>query len=710
MAKKSRSKSTRSDGGATSAKISALEAFREHPEDSLLTSDTAVPLTHTDDSLRPGPRGPSLIEDFHLREKIMRFDHERIPERVVHARGAGAHGVFRVYEPMRKWTRAAFLNDPKIETPVFVRFSTVGGSRGSADTVRDVRGFATKFYTSQGNFDLVGNNMPVFFIQDGIKFPDFVHAVKPEPDHEMPQAASAHDSFWDFVSLQPEAMHMVMWLMSDRALPRSYATMEGFGVHTFRLVNERGTGTFCKFHWKPLKGLASLVWDECQKIAGKDPDFNRRDLWESIARGDFPEWELGVQLIPEADEGKFAFDLLDPTKLVPEELVPVTRVGKMTLNRNPDNFFAETEQVAFCVQNLVSGIDVTNDPLMQARLFSYLDTQLTRLGGPNFQTIPINRPVPAVHNHQQDGFHRDVIPTGKANYHPNSLNAGGCPFLASMKDGGFVHYPEVVEGPKARVRSETFKDFYSQAAMFLHSQSDAERRHLVAACQFELGKVGRVEIRQRVVDTFANIDVAFAKEVADGLGLAAKKSGAVAAPKKLPGKMVDASPALSLTQHPSQVGIRGRKVAALVARGSDVEAVTMLRAALAKEGALVEVVARALGAVGKLAVDKTFATSGGSVMYDAVFVPGGDGVAALAKEGDALHFVNEAYKHCKPIAALGDGAALLEASQIGAKTPASRAGIVLAQDGAERMLAKQLIAALAQHRFWDRERDAHVPA
>ena len=699
---------------AAGDKVAALEPFREHPEESFLTTDTGVRIQHTDDSLRPGPRGPTLIEDFHLREKIMRFDHERIPERVVHARGAGAHGHFQVYEPMSKWSRAAFLQDPKVKTPVFVRFSTVGGSRGSADTVRDVRGFATKFYTPEGNFDLVGNNMPVFFIQDGIKFPDFVHSVKPEPDHEMPQASSAHDSFWDFVSLQPESMHMVLWLMSDRALPRSFATMEGFGVHTFRLVNERGTSTFCKFHWKPLKGLASLAWDECQKIAGKDPDFNRRDLWESIERGDFPEWELGVQLIPEGDELKYGFDLLDPTKLVPEELVPVQRVGKMQLDRNPDNFFAETEQVAFCVSNVVPGIDVTNDPLMQARLFSYLDTQLTRLGGPNFNTIPINRPVPTVHNHQQDGFHRDVIPTGKANYHPNSVNPGGCPFLASMKEGGYVHFPQEVDGPKARVRSETFKDFYSQATMFLNSQSPPERMHLVNACRFELGKVMRKDIRQRVVDTFANIDVAFAREVAEGIGLTAPKKAPAPAVKPK-GKTVELSPALSILAHPSAVGIKGRKVAFLVAPGSDGDDIAAVRGALEKAGVVVELVGKMLATVDGVEIDKTFATSGGSVMYDAVFVPGGKGAAVLTKQGDALHFINEAFKHCKPMAAAGEGVALLQAAQIGlveggdAKRAAAM-GVLTGARGQGKALAQKLAAAIGKHRFWERESDESIPA
>ena len=706
---------------STLDKNAALEPFRERPEGTFLTSDQGIPIAQTDDSLKAGLRGPTLLEDFHLREKMTRFDHERIPERVVHARGAAAHGFFQVYEPLGKWTRAAFLNDPSVKTPVFVRFSTVGGSRGSADTVRDVRGFATKFYTSEGNFDLVGNNMPVFFIQDGIKFPDFVHSVKPEPDHEMPQASSAHDSFWDFVSLQPESMHMVMWLMSDRAIPRSFSMMEGFGVHTFRLVDERGRSRFCKFHWKPLKGMFSLAWDEAQKISGKDPDFHRRDLWEAIERGDFPEWELGLQIVEEKDEDKFAFDLLDPTKLIPEELVPVQRVGRMTLNRNPQNFFAETEQVAYCVSNLVSGIDVTNDPLMQARLFSYLDTQLTRLGGPNFATIPINRPVVPVHNHQQDGFHREVIPTGKANYFPNSIG-GGCPFLATMGQGGYAHFPQPVEGTKVRKRAPSLADHFSQATLFLESLTPPERAHLTKACQFELGKVLRPEIRARAVEQFANIDLAFAKEVADALGLPApRKAGNRAGPK--PGRTVDHAPSLSMEATPNKPppSIKGRKVAVLVADGFDAPSLQQAQAALTKAGALVETVAKMLGTVtgsdGKpLAVDKTYLTSGGSIMYDAVIACGGAKAArTLATHGDARHFINEAFKHCKPVGALPEGAALLEGSQIGiaadAASGAGKPGVVLAR-GVEggRAFARAFIEAMGQHRFWEREADESVPA
>src|SRR6185295_14235135 len=501
---------------ASSDKVAALEPFRDAPRGALLTTDHGLPIAHTDDSLKAGVRGPSLLEDSHFREKITHFDHERIPERVVHARGSGAHGYFQLYEPLPELSRAALLNDTSVRTPVFVRFSTVVGSRGSADTVRDVRGFATKFYTTEGNFDLVGNNIPVFFIQDGIKFPDIVHAVKPEPANEIPQAQSAHDTFWDFVSLVPESAHMVMWAMSDRGIPRSYRMMEGFGVHTFRLIDAAGAAVLVKFHWRPALGAHSLVWDEAQKLAGKDPDFHRRDLWNAIETGAFPEFELGVQVMNEGDELKFGFDLLDATKLVPEELVPVRRIGKMVLNRNPQNFFAETEQIAFHLGNLVPGIEVTSDPLLQARLFSYVDTQLSRLGGPNFAEIPINRPLARVANHQQDGFHRDTINTGNANYHPNSIGSG-CPFLAG--DAGFVHRQEKLHGANTRIRSESFRDHFSQATMFVASQSPAERLHLTEALRFELGKVNRKAIRSRMLGILREIDPKLAAAVSAGIGV-----------------------------------------------------------------------------------------------------------------------------------------------------------------------------------------------
>ncbi len=505
------------------AKSESLEPFRERPTGTVLTTDQGIPIPHTDDSLKAGTRGPTLLEDFHLREKIMRFDHERIPERVVHARGSAAHGYFQVYESLAKYTRAKFLTEPSLKTPVFVRFSTVVGSRGSADTVRDVRGFATKFYTPEGNFDLVGNNIPVFFIQDGIKFPDLVHAVKPEPHHEMPQAASAHDTFWDFVSLVPETTHMVMWIMSDRAIPRSYRMMEGFGVHTFRLVNAEGKAHLVKFHWKPLLGAHSLVWDEAQKISGKDPDFHRRDLWDAIESGNFPEYELGLQILPEEDEQKYGFDLLDATKLLPEELVPVQRVGKLTLDRNPDNFFAETEQVAFCVGNVVPGIDFTNDPLMQARLFSYLDTQLTRLGGPNFAEIPINRPVAPVHNHQQDGFHRHDD-QHRARQLPPELAGRRVP-VPGQPGPGLRPRRRADGGPEDAPAQRELQRSLQPGHALLPEPVEARAGALVDALQFELGKVERPEIRERVVSQIlANVDAELAARVATALGVAAPKA------------------------------------------------------------------------------------------------------------------------------------------------------------------------------------------
>jgi len=446
-------------------KQEALEPFREAADGQLLTTDQGLRINDDQNSLKVSPRGPSLLEDFILREKITHFDHERIPERVVHARGAAAHGYFQVYKSLSRYTKAAFLQDPSKKTPIFVRFSTVAGSRGSTDLARDVRGFAVKFYTDEGNFDLVGNNIPVFFIQDAVKFPDLIHAVKPEPHREIPQAASAHDTFWDFISLMPESTHMIMWVMSDRAIPRSYRMMEGFGVHTFRLVDGKGTTRFVKFHWKPLLGVHSVLWDEALKISGKDPDFHRRDLWEAIEAGAYPEWELGLQVIEEADEHKFGFDLLDPTKIVPEELVPVERVGRLTLDRNPDNFFAETEQVAFHPGHVVPGIDFTDDPLLQGRLFSYTDTQLLRLGGPNFHEIPINRPVAEIHNNQRDGLMRQTINRGRVAYHPNTLG-GGCPMQAGRAAAGFVTYPEAISGQKVRERGEKFFDHFSQATLF----------------------------------------------------------------------------------------------------------------------------------------------------------------------------------------------------------------------------------------------------
>ncbi len=692
----------------TNLKLRTLGTFREDPTDQVLTTDQGLPIRQTDDSLKAGPRGPTLLEDFHLREKITHFDHERIPERVVHARGSGAHGYFQVYESMAEYTSAAFLTDPTVKTPVFVRFSTVVGSRGSADTVRDVRGFAVKFYTSQGNFDLVGNNIPVFFIQDGIKFPDVVHAVKPEPANEMPQASSAHDTFWDFVSLVPETAHMVMWVMSDRAIPRSFRMMEGFGVHTFRLINDQGHATLVKFHWKPVLGAHSLAWDEAQKIAGKDPDYHRRDLWNAIEIGAYPEYELGVQLVPERDQTRYGFDLLDATKLLPEELVPVRRIGRLVLDRNPQNFFAETEQVAFHVANVVPGIDFTNDPLLQARLFSYLDTQISRLGGPNFPEIPINRPLVQPHNHQQDGMHRTTIPTGKANYHPNSIG-GGCPMLAGVQ--GFAHHPEGIESPKVRARSETFLDHFSQAALFLHSQSPAEYRHLVGALRFEVGKVVRREIRMRVLATLAEIDPRLADDVSMGIGVPVPErrlpppAGTADSVRRTADGGLESAPSLSLDRQPKDT-IRTRKIAMLVTDGFDGAGARAMRDRLMEEGALVEVVSTDLGQLRgddgtTFEVDKTFRT-GSSVFYDALFVPGGaDSVRLLVGHRPALQFVRDAFEHYKAIAAWSDGRLLLRASDPGLATEGGEHGVSTASVINDQ-LATAFVRAIAQHRHWAR--------
>jgi catalase len=627
-------------GAATNDKIEALEPFRENGADAMLTTNHGTRINDNQNSLKAGARGPSLLEDFILREKITHFDHERIPERVVHARGAAAHGSFRVYDSLSRLTRAKFLQDPAVTTPVFVRFSTVAGSRGSSDLARDARGFAVKFYTEEGNFDLVGNNIPVFFIQDAVKFPDLVHAVKPEPHHEMPQAASAHDTFWDFISLMPESMHMIMWVMSDRAIPRSLRMMEGFGVHTFRLVNDRGESRFVKFHWKPLLGVHSVLWDEAQKISGKDPDFHRRDLWDAIAARAYPEWELGLQVIEEKDEHAFDFDLIDPTKIVPEELVPVQRVGRLTLDRNPDNFFAETEQVAFHPGHIVPGIDFTGDPLLQGRLFSYTDTQLIRLGGPNFHEIPINRPVAAVHNNQRDGHMRQTISTSRTSYEPNTLG-GGCPFQAGARMGGFVSYPEPIADTKARRRGEKFFDHFSQATLFWKSQSETEQSHIVQALRFELGKLEVAAIRERMVGMLANVDRGLAEQVAAGLGLPAIPNVEPPLNRSIPadGKPEDFEPRRARTTRAVQRSealstantvkdtAKTRKVAILAADGVDSAAVEAMKNALSAAGAVAKVVAPRGGTLSgtrgvKLPVDFSFLTVG-SVLFDAVYVPGG---------------------------------------------------------------------------------------
>ena len=706
---------------AENKKTKSLKPHIADAAGKLMTTDHGVKINDDQNSLKAGDRGATLLEDFILREKITHFDHERIPERIVHARGSAAHGVFKLYESQSEFTKAHFLNDTETETPVFVRFSTVAGSRGSTDLARDVRGFAVKFYTQEGNFDLVGNNMPVFFIQDAMKFPDLVHAVKPEPDNEIPQAASAHDTFWDFISMMPESAHMIMWTMSDRAIPRSYRMMEGFGVHTFRFINEKDEACFVKFHWKPLLGVHSVAWDEAQNISGKDPDFHRRDLWDAIESGAFPEWELGVQIVPEADEFKFEFDLLDPTKLIPEELVPVRRIGKLTLNRNPDKFFAETEQVAFHVGHIVPGIDFTNDPLMQGRLFSYTDTQLIRLGGPNFHEIPINRPVVPVHNNQRDGFMRQTINRGKTSYGPNGLGNND-PQQVKAADGGFTSYTERIDAKKVRARSKSFFDHFSQARLFFNSQSVPEKNHLIDALTFELGMVKSVAIRERMLGVLAQIDQKLATQVAFGLGMAVPKQPELPLNKSIPadGDPADFEPlkvesklkssaALSM-QNTIKNTIKSRKVAILAANGVDGKSLNTMKAALEDKGAVVEVVAPRLGQITaagkeKITADQSFLTAA-SVLFDAVYVPGGEAsVKAIAAETNAVHFLNEAFKHCKAIAADQGAKTVLDATYFGtAKQP----GLVIGGDA--KKLATEFIAAIAQHRVWEREPSRKVPA
>src|SRR5580704_9414702 len=673
-----------------------------------LTTNQGVIVSDDQNSLKSHIRGPTLLEDILMREKITHFDHERIPERVVHARGTAAHGFFQVYESQAAITMAAPLQDPAVQTPVFVRFSTVAGSRGSTDTPRD------KFYTTDGVWDLVGNNMPVFFIQDANKFPDLIHAVKPEPHNEIPQAQSAPDTFWDFASLTPESAHMLMWVMSDRAIPRSLAMMEGFGVHTFRLVNAEGVSRFVKFHWKPLKGVCSLVWEEAQLISGKDPDFNRRDLYEAIERGDCPEWELGLQIVEEEDEHKFDFDLLDPTKLIPEELVPVRLVGKMTLNRNPDNYFAETEQVAFHTGHVVPGIDFTNDPLLQGRLFSYIDTQLRRVG-PNFAELPINRPLNSVYNNQRDALARTVINKGRVSYFPNRLG-GGCPMHSPAAADAFVSYAERVDGAKIRIRSDSFSDHFSQATQFWNSMSDWEQAHIAEAFAFELNQVESEEVRHHVInELLVNIADALAEAVSAQTGIEIAPIGnpenptpsapTPSGPLRPEAKDLS-SPALS--QDKPGDTIKGRKIAILGGDGVDAKQLEAVKDALIAQEALVELIAAHAGMItdsaGKPQKVNRAAPNSPSVIYDAVVVPGGSSAAALAKSGLAVHFLNEAYRHGKPIAAISDGSLVLDACSLG---EAKAQDGVIVGDGANAI--DGLIAALLQHRF-PRRLIAGVPA
>lgn len=671
------------------AKDEQLEQYRTLDKDQHMTTNQGLSVSEDEFSLKAGVRGPTIMEDFHFREKMTHFDHERIPERVVHARGYAAHGVFEAYHSMKRFTRAKFLSEPGKKTPVFVRFSPVVGSKGSFDLARDVRGFATKFYTEEGNFDLVGNNMPVFFIQDAIKFPDLIHAAKPEPHNEIPQAATAHDTFWDFVANNQETAHQVMWLMSDRGIPRSYRMMQGFGIHAFRFVNEDGEACFVKFHWTPKLGVHSVLWDEAQKINGKNPDFHRQDLYEAIESGNYPEYELGVQILPEADEFKFDFDILDATKLWPEELIPVEPIGKMTLNRNVDNVFAEMEQVAYHPGNVVPGIDFTNDPLLQGRLFSYLDTQLIRLGGPNFHEIPINRPVCPFHNNQRDGYHRMTINKGQVAYHRNSL-WNDTPAPASPEEGGYTHYEEKVEGRKIQARSKSFADHFSQARMFWNSMTVPEKKHIVDAFSFELGMVKSRSVREQAVDMFANVDLGMASEIADHIGVRRPAHGVTS------GGSV--SPALSMERTPKYPDTL--RVAVLIADGFHSDTVMEVLKALSEAGVQPYLVSEQLGPVeGKdgiqLEATKTFLT-GDSVLFDAVYVAAG----TRASKGFArktADYIKEAYGHYKPIGASDEGVYWLDLLKIGNEPG------VIADRGDTNQFADALIEAIAHQRFWERK-------
>ena len=646
-----------------------------------LTTAQGVPVSDDQNTLRAGERGPSLIEDFHFREKIFHFDHERIPERVVHARGYGAHGYFENYQPLTDLTRADVFSEAGLRTPVFVRFSTVAGNKGSGDLARDVRGFATKFYTREGNWDLVGNNMPVFFIQDAIKFPDLIHAAKQEPDRGFPQAQTAHDNFWDFASLMPESTHMLMWIMSDRAIPRSFRFMEGFGVHTFRLVTADARSTYVKFHWKPKQGLQSVIWNEAVKINGADPDFHRRDLWDAITSGAFPEWELGVQLFDDEFADRFEFDVLDPTKIIPEEVLPVWPVGRLVLDRVVDNFFAETEQVAFCTQNMVPGIDFTNDPLLQGRNFSYLDTQLKRLGGPNFTQLPVNAPKCPFAHFQQDGHMALANPAGRANYEPNSWEGPGGGPREDPADG-YRSYPAEEAGPKRRLRPESFADHYSQARQFYLSQTDIERRHIAEAFTFELSKCEQEAIRIRMVAGLRNVDDELAATVAEGLGL---RSMPAAVPRlSSRARTCQASPALSMIGRGPD-SFAGRKLGVLVTNGADAETLAALRAAASAEQATVEIIAPAVSGVdasdGSHVPAAQQIDGAPSVLYDAVAIltsPGGG--RALAARPAARDFVTDAVAHCKFIGYTSGAAVLFEAAGLPAEAADLDGGFVSLAD------------------------------
>jgi catalase len=669
------------------------QAGDAHPQ---LTTNQGTPISDNQNSLRANPRGPTLLEDFILREKIFHFDHERIPERVVHARGSAAHGYFELTESLAQYTTAKILTEVGVKTPVFTRFSTVAGGAGSVDTPRDVRGFAVKFYTKEGNWDLVGNNIPVFFIQDAIKFPDLVHAVKMEPDRGFPQSATAHDTFWDYMSLTPEAMHMVMWAMSDRTIPRSLRMIEGFGIHTFRLLDKDGQSTFVKFHWRPKLGIQSTVWDEALKIAGADPDFHRRDLFEAIENGNFPEWELAVQLFSQEEADKFPFDHLDATKIIPEETVPLKVIGRMVLDRWPDNFFAETEQVAFCPSHVVPGIDFSNDPLLQGRLFSYLDTQLSRLGSPNFHQIPINAPKCPFANHQRDGHMQMTQPKGRVAYEPNSLAADS---PRETRANGFHSAAVPENGERGRIRAESFADHYSQARLFYRSQTAHEQSHMASALVFELSKVQTPHVRSAMVGHLRNIDEDLARRVADGLALDAMPE----APKPAaPVQDMPPSPALQIIGKMLPT-LKGRAVGILVADGSDGARVQALKQAAMDAGATVKIVAPKIGGA-KLADGTKLEADGQlqgtpSVIFDAVaIVLSKEGAQMLLKESAAIDFASDAYAHLKAIAANGDAKALLDKAGV-----MPDAGVVDADD-------TQGFINAASTRQWDREASVRILA
>ncbi|MFC6119413.1 catalase [Macrococcoides bohemicum] len=664
----------------TNEKDKQLEAFRrDHSEDTPLTTNQGLKMAEDEFSLKAGERGPTLLEDFHFREKMTHFDHERIPERIVHARGYGAHGEFELYEDLSEYTKAKFLTDTTKKTPVFVRFSTVQGSKGSNDTVRDARGFATKFYTEEGNYDLVGNNIPVFFIQDAIKFPDLVHAIKPEPHNEIPQGGTAHDTFWDFFAQNPESTHMTMWTMSDRGLPKSFRTMEGFGVHTFRLINKEGKSHFVKFHWKPLLGTHSLVWDEAQIIAGKNSDYNREDLYEAIDKGDYPEWELGLQILPEEDEFKFDFDILDPTKLWPEEEVPVKRVGKMTLNRNVDNVFAETEQVAFHPGHLVPGIDFSNDPLLQGRLFSYTDTQLSRLGGPNFHQLPINRPVCPFANNQRDGMHQMFVHKGQTAYHNNAINNNN-PHTTPVEEGGFESYHEKIDAHKVRARSDSFKEHYAQAKLYYNSLTQPEKEHLRDGFAFELGKCKHDFVKENAVANINKVDKDLATQIAEKIGVDAPTADEeVKSDKK--------SPALSMENTVKKLDTLS--VAVLVTEQSDEAKIKKLLTTLADNKVNYKLVSEKAFKLGELKVSETFDT-----VHSTLF----DGLIVLDVKTPLLpqvkDFIEAANRHFKTIGYDASVAKAMEETAVDVAQP----GIVELSDDANKYLV-----ALVVQRHWDRK-------